>query len=162
MAPGTYFIGEVKVTGLAPGADQIVNVQWPAGLIPPADVMVGMTNVHWHPCLLVEVTPHDGPTPTGNHVWDDNNLAQKNISIVGTDTGSDFSFASVIGNEENHADYLLLDINRGNLPKEVELYVNLLDPLLRRRLRTFDKWKLEPTPIARIYESQWMKIIRLL
>lgn len=160
MTPGTYFIGEAKVTGLAPGADQIVNVEWPAGLIPPDTVMVGMATVHWHPCLLVEVTPHDGPAPTGNHVWDDNNLAQKNITIVGTDAGTEFSFASVIGNENNPADYLLLQINRGNLPKEVEMYVNLLDPLLRQRLRTFDIWNLEPTRVARIYEVQWMKIIK--
>lgn len=159
ITPGTYFIGEAKVTGVAPGADQIVNVEWPAGLIPPDTVTVGMSTVHWHPCLLVEVTPHDGPTPTGNHVWDDNNLAQKNISIVGTDAGKEFQFATVIGNEHNPAEYLLLEINRGRLPKEVELYVNLLDPLLRRRLRTFDQWKQEPTPAGRIREVQWMKTI---
>jgi hypothetical protein len=159
MTPGTYLIGEVKVTGVASGADQIVNVEWPAGLIPPETVTVGMSTVHWHPCLLVEVTPHDGPVPTGNHVWDDNNLAQKNITIVGTDAGQDFRFATVIGNEHNPAEYLLLEINRGRLPKEVELYVNLLDPLLRRRLRTFDQWKREPMPAGRMGEVQWMKSV---
>jgi hypothetical protein len=158
MTPGTYFIGEVKITGLAPGNDQIVNVEWPVGLIPPETVTVGMSTVHWHPCLLVEVTPHDGPAPTGNHVWDSNNLAQKNISIVGTDAGTDFSFASVIGNEQNPAEYLLLEINRGRLPKEVQLYVNLLDPLLKRRLRAFDKSKLE-SPATWTHEPHWKKII---
>jgi Subtilase family len=159
MTPGTYFIGEAKVTGLAAGADQIVNVEWPAGLIPPDTVTVGMSTVHWHPCLLAEVTPHDGPVPTGNHVWDDNNLAQKNITIVGTDAGQDFSFATVIGNEHNPAEYLVLEINRGRLPKEVELYVNLLDPLLRRRLRTFDQWKQESPPTGWISEVQWVKSV---
>jgi hypothetical protein len=158
MTPGTYFIGEVKVTGVAPGADQIVNVEWPAGLIPPDTVTVGLSTVHWHPCLLVEVTPHDGPTSTGNHVWDDNNLAQKNITIVSTDAGQDFRFATVIGNEHNLAEYLWLEINRGRLPKEVQLYVNLLDPLLRRRLRKFDQWK-EPAVASQIGEVQWMKTI---
>jgi hypothetical protein len=139
MTPGTYFIGEAKVSGVAPGVEQIVNVEWPVGLIPPESVMTPSGPVNWHPCLLVEVTPHDGPAPTGNHVWDDNNLAQKNISIVGTDAGRDFAIATVIGNEENQADYLLLEINRGNLPQTVQLYVDLLDPLLRRRLRAFVK-----------------------
>ncbi len=83
------------------------------------------------------MTPHDGPSRTGNHVWDDNNLAQKNLSIVGTDIGSDFAIATVVGHEENRADYLLIEVNRGRLPREVELYVDLLDPLLRRRLRKF-------------------------
>ena len=134
MTPGTYFIGEVKVTGLAAGADQIVNVEWPSALIPP----VSVGGVNWHPCLLAEITPHDGPSPTGNHVWDDNNLAQKNISIIGTDAGTDFAFASVIGHQDNLADYLWLEINRGGLPPDVRLYVDLKDPLLVRRLRQFD------------------------
>jgi hypothetical protein len=139
MTPGTYLIGEAKVTGIPPGGEQIVNVQWPAGLIPPVDVATPSGSVHWHPCLLAEVTPHDGPAPTGDHVWDDNNLAQKNISIVGTDVGTDFAIANVIGNEENTAEYLLVEINRGRLPREVELYVDLLDPMLRRRLRKYEK-----------------------
>jgi hypothetical protein len=139
MTPGTYFIGEVKVTGVSAGGEQIVNIEWPAGLIPPADVVTPGGTVHWHPCLLVEITPHDGPTATGDHVWNDNNLAQKNISIVGTDSGSDFAIATVVGHEDNPADYLLIEINRGRLPKEVQLFVNLLDPILRRRLRMFDK-----------------------
>jgi hypothetical protein len=135
MVPGTYFIGEAKVTGVPPAGEQIVSVLWPSGLIPPADIMTGSGTVHWHPCLLAEVTPHDGPTPTGNHVWDDNNLAQKNISIVEADSDSDFAVATVIGHEDNKGEHLLLEVNRGRLPREVELYVNLLDPILRRRLR---------------------------
>jgi hypothetical protein len=138
MTPGTYFIGEAKVTGVPAGNDQIVNVEWPAGLIPPEQIMTPTGMVNWHPCLLAEITPHDGPTATGNHVWDDNNLAQKNISIVNTDAGSDFAFATVIGHQENTADYLILEINRGRLPREVELYVDLMDPLLRRRLRQIE------------------------
>jgi hypothetical protein len=135
MVSGNYFIGEAKVTGIPPGDEQIVNILWPQALIPPEDVVTQSGTVHWHPCLLAEVTPHDGPTPTGNHVWDDNNLAQKNISIVGTDAGSDFAIAVVVGNEENKAEHLLVEVNRGRLPREVQLYINLLDPLLRRRLR---------------------------
>lgn len=135
MTPGTYFIGEVKVTGLAPGADQIVNVEWPAALIPPETVTTSSGTVHWHPCLLAEITPHDGPTPTGNHIWDDNNLAQKNISIVNADAGSDFAAAVIIGHEENFADHLMIEIYRGCLGKSVQLFVDLLDPILRRRMR---------------------------
>jgi hypothetical protein len=157
MTPGTYFIGEAKVTGVARGGDQIVHVEWQAGLTPPDTVTVGGSPVHWHPCLLVEVTPHDGRAPTGDHVWDDNNLAQKNITIVDTDSGQDFQFATVIGNEHNSAEYLILELIRGRLPKEVELYVNLLDPLLRRRLRAFDKQAAEPSgPISRV---QWIKTL---
>lgn len=137
MVPGTYFIGEAKFTAVPPGGEQIVSVEWPAGLIPPAEVVLPSGPVHWHPCLLAEVTPHDGPIPTGNHVWDDNNLAQKNISIVDVDTGADFAAGMVIGHPDNKAEHVQLEILRGNLPGDVQLYVDLVDPLLRRRLRQF-------------------------
>lgn len=139
MTPGTYFIGEAKLTSVPAGGEQIVNVEWPAGLIPPVDVVTSGGTVHWHPCLLVEVTPHDGPTPTGNHVWDDNNIAQKNITIIGTDAGSDFAMATVVGSQQNASRYLLLEINRGKLPRDVRLHVDLLDPVLRRRLHALLK-----------------------
>jgi hypothetical protein len=135
LAPGTYFIGEAKISGLASLADQTVSILWPSDLIPPETVLVGPTSVTWHPCLLAEVTPHDGPSPTGNHVWDDNNLAQKNISIVNADTGTDFAVGMVAGNELNKEDYILLEVNRGRLPAEVTLYVDLANPVLLRRLR---------------------------
>lgn len=138
LTPGTYFIGEAKVTDVAPGAEEIVTIEWPAGLIPPDTVMTSTGPVTWHPCLLAEITPHDGPVPTGDHVWDDNNLAQKNISIVDTDAGTDFATALVLGNLHNEADCLYLEVHRGRLPRGVQLYVDLRDPVLRRRIRDCD------------------------
>jgi subtilisin family serine protease len=136
MTHGTYFIGEAKVGPLAPGAEQIVSIEWPAGLVPPASVLVAGSPVTWHPCLLAEVTPHDGPLPTGAHVWDDNNLAQKNISIVDADSsGGDFAAGFVIGQELNRRKSMTLEIRRGDLPTTVHLYVDLVDPVLRRRIR---------------------------
>ena len=84
--------------------------------------------------------------PTKNHsqqaltveVRDNNNLTQKNISIVGTDAGTDFAVATVTGSLDNPAERLYVEINRGRLPREVQLYVDLMDPLLRRRLKEFD------------------------
>lgn len=140
MAHGTYFIGEAKVGPLAPGAEQTVSIEWPAGLVPPDSVLVSGNPVHWHPCLLAEITPHDGPLATGTHVWDDNNLAQKNISIVDADSGgSDFAAGFVIGQEFNFGKSMSLEILRGELPKSVQLYLDLVDPVLRRRLRVLSE-----------------------
>jgi hypothetical protein len=142
MAHGTYFIGEAKVGPLAPGAEQIVSIEWPAGLVPPDSVLVSGNPVQWHPCLLAELTPHDGPLPTGAHVWDDNNLAQKNISIVDADSGGgDFAAGFVIGQEFNTAKSMTLEILRGRLPKSVRLYLDLVDPVLRRRVRRLAEHK---------------------
>lgn len=81
ITPGTYLIGEQQVSSLAAGADSFVTFPWTADLIPPRTIVVDGINVTWHPCILVEVSPHDGFVPTGNHVWNNNNLAQKNISV---------------------------------------------------------------------------------
>jgi subtilisin family serine protease len=92
LARGTYLIGEAMITDLAPGEDTIVKINWPAALIPPATVMVGSTVVQWHPCLLLEATPHDGPEPVGGldrPVQGDNNIAQRNLTIVDSDSDSD-------------------------------------------------------------------------
>ncbi|MBK8566722.1 MAG: S8 family serine peptidase [Saprospiraceae bacterium] len=98
LTPGTYLIGEQLVNAVAAGTDGIVTLEWQSHLIPPQTVVVRGIAVTWHPCLLVEVSPQDGFTPTGNHVWDNNNLAQKNISIIYPDAGGDNAMMTVLGN----------------------------------------------------------------
>jgi subtilisin family serine protease len=99
LTPGTYLIGERLVNPVAPAAEGIVTIEWPAHLIPPQTVVVSGITVAWHPCVLVEVSPHDGFVPTGNHVWDDSNLAQKNLSVVYPDSSSDNAVFAVLGNQ---------------------------------------------------------------
>jgi len=127
MTPGTYFIGEAKVSAVPAGGEQIVTIEWTPDLIPPAQVQTPAGAVQWHPCLLTEITPHDGPAATGSHVWDYNNLAQKNISIVSASTGSDFAMAIVIGNGSNDGESLLLEVLRGHLSHHVQLYLDIFD-----------------------------------
>jgi hypothetical protein len=83
--PATYLIGEALVENLAAGADRIVKFVWQQALVPPASVTVGTLQVTWHPCLLLEISPHDGPWVAAAGavpVEDDNNLAQRNVAIV--------------------------------------------------------------------------------
>ena len=83
LAPGTYLLGEQRIDNLAGGADQIVKFAWPATSIPPETVMLGATTLFWHPCLLLEASPHDGPiSGLSIAVRGDNNLAQRNICIL--------------------------------------------------------------------------------
>lgn len=129
LTPGTYLIGEATVASLAAGADGRVAVEWPAGLVPPPTVMLAGTNVTWHPCLLVEVSPHDGFTPTGTHVWQNNNLAQKNISVSYPDsTSGDFAFAGVAGNLKNRSKFIGFEIRvKWPIPRSAPLYVRFLN-----------------------------------
>ncbi len=84
LQPASYLIGEVAVNNLAAGANKIVKITWDQDLVPPETVTVSGSQVKWHPCLLVEAAPHDGPavvTGTFNTVMGDNNIAQRNIAI---------------------------------------------------------------------------------
>ncbi len=98
LVPGTYIIGEQRIDNLGVGADTIVKITWPAALIPPEEVPVGAVMVRWHPCLLLEASPHDGPAPAGSviAVRADNNLAQRNITI-GDPGDGDSWFGAVAG-----------------------------------------------------------------
>lgn len=58
---------------LGPGESRIVKARWPRQAVPPAGT---------HPCLLAAVfTRFDSPV-AGKAVWEQNNLAQKNLTIV--------------------------------------------------------------------------------
>lgn len=99
LVPGTYFLGESRIDNLAVGADQIVKFVWPQAMIPSVQVMVGTTLVRWHPCLLVECSPHDGPASVGGlavPVQGNNNIAQRNITIINAGDSDADSFVGMV------------------------------------------------------------------
>ena len=135
LVDSTYLIGEVQTGALAPNASEIVTVVWPAAAIPPQDVVVGGSTVRWHPCLLVEISPQDGPLPSSTHVWDNNNLAQKNVTITYAADDGSFASALVAGNLLNASKFLTLLIDRVQVPAGVRLYLDVLDLQVKRRLK---------------------------
>lgn len=58
---------------LGPGQTRIVKARWPKELVPPAGT---------HSCLLAALITRGDHPAAGAHVWEHNNLAQKNLSIV--------------------------------------------------------------------------------
>lgn len=58
---------------LAPGATRIVKARWPRALVPPAGS---------HTCLLASVITRSDHPVAGRHVWEHNNLGQKNLTVV--------------------------------------------------------------------------------
>jgi len=73
--PGDWFPLTAAVVGfdLAPGEVQIVKARWPREDIPP---------VGSHGCLLGMVYNSDDVPAPGVHVWEHNNLAQRNLTVV--------------------------------------------------------------------------------
>lgn len=128
LAPGTYLIGEVHVDTVPAGGSVTVNTIWPADLIPAASVVIDGVVYSWaDSCLLVDVSPHDGPIPTGANTWDNNNLCQRNTSIVDPGDDDDLAMAFVVGHKTNDTDLLNLRIERNNLPAKVKLAFDYVD-----------------------------------
>ena len=129
LVPGTYLIGEERIDNLAQNDDIIVKMTWNSNLIPPEKVIVGGVNVKWHPCLLAEVSPHDGPAPAGAtfDVKRDNNLAHRNIAIEDpVDTADDFAVGVAAGTSDAvGVDAVIVD--RSLLPADYKVFIRIAD-----------------------------------
>jgi hypothetical protein len=73
--PDDYAPCTAAVVGydLVPGGSTVVRARWPRALVPAPGT---------HACLLGRVYTPDDPIRAGRHVWEHNNLAQKNLTIM--------------------------------------------------------------------------------
>ncbi|MCP4580678.1 MAG: M1 family metallopeptidase [candidate division Zixibacteria bacterium] len=89
---------------LAPGSSQIVKVRWPKEDIPPTGS---------HGCLLAVVYNSDDVPSAGTHVWENNNLAQRNLTIVDLEPGETAEIPVWIGNRYYRRwQYFMIEICR--------------------------------------------------
>lgn len=58
---------------LDPGETRVVKARWPSAAVPPAGT---------HACLLAAAIARGDHPESGVHVWQHNNLAQKNVTVV--------------------------------------------------------------------------------
>jgi FMN phosphatase YigB (HAD superfamily) len=77
---------------LAPGASVILKARWPRSLVPPPSA---------HACLLATVLTKGDQPIAGRHVWEQNNLAQKNLSIVDLKPNTWFVLPFVVSNQHS-------------------------------------------------------------
>jgi hypothetical protein len=135
LDPGTYLIGEAVVNNLAPQGIEIVKMVWPQDLVPPRTVTIGGSAVNWHPCLLAEAAPHDGPaiiTGLPYPVQGDNNIAQLNVSIDYPQQGRSRFTAVAVGTRAGAGvDSLVID--RTSVPRDRELVLRTPDVDLMRQ-----------------------------
>ena len=125
---GTYLIGEVKVPSLGGAASKILPIKWAASLIPP--------ETNWHPCLLAEVSPNDGLSLKGRHVWENNNLAQKNITIVNAKAGKLIEFPFLFGSHYSTAQAGEIVVKRVTAPRKAEILLDIGDDVLMQEMMT--------------------------
>jgi hypothetical protein len=139
LVPGTYLIGETRIDNLAAGADQIVKFTWPQALVPPETVMVGPATVTWHPCLLVDASPHDGPAAVGGlsvPVRGDNNIAQRNITIDNASDADADLFVGMIAGTRDHVGVASLILDARGLRDATAIRLHVSNAVAMRQLVT--------------------------
>ena len=87
--PGDFLPCVAAVAGfdVGPGDSAIVKARWPAALVPAP----GM-----HVCWLASVISRGEHSPNGAHVWEHNNLAQKNLIVADAVPGDWVVFPIVV------------------------------------------------------------------
>jgi Subtilase family len=136
LEPGTYLIGEAVVNNLEPQAIEIVKMVWPQDLVPPQTVTIGGSTVHWHPCLLAEAAPHDGPaivTGLPYPVQGDNNIAQLNVTIDYAQQRRALRFTAVAVGTRAGAGVDSLVVDRTSVPRDRGLVLRTPDVDLMRQ-----------------------------
>lgn len=82
--PATALVGAI----IHPGSSTIARVKWPEAKVPVAGV---------HACWTSAVIMAGDPIPNPAHVWEANNLAQKNLTILEMEPDETAEMAVVIG-----------------------------------------------------------------
>jgi thermitase len=125
-AIGTYLLGTQRIGSIPSHGSATVDVQWPASLIPPT--------AEWHPCVLVEVSPHDGPLPTGPHTWENNNIGQKNVTVIYARASQRIVFPFRWGHALQTSPFIDLEVRRIKGPASVKTYLDLKSPTLTKTI----------------------------
>ena len=143
--PGTEFVypydwTTVNATHLEPAAIANTFSNIPSGSTRVAKFRLSTAQVEtlwgwqsggWHPCLLAEASGcNDYGSPVGPHVWENNNLGQRNVSIVESLLQAYIEFPFLVSHELSERTSVVLRIDRRGLPEAIEL---LLDVSPRRR-----------------------------
>lgn len=172
--PGTEFVfphdwTTVDATHLAPTA--IVNTfnNIPVGgtrlakfslSAAQVDTLWGWQSGGWHPCLVAEVdATTDFGSPVGPHVWENNNLGQRNISIVPTLISRSVNFPFLIGHPMNTNERAELVLDRTGVPDEIEVVLDVAR--IRNPFRGVRPMQINPDQIeASVLEMHGAEFVR--
>lgn len=152
---------------VANGSSRVAKFELSAAQV---NTLWGWQSGGWHPCLLAAVDGcADFGSPAGLHVWQNNNLGQRNISIVPANPLTQITFPFLVSHELQERSHITIRIDREGLPEFVEL---LLD--LAPRARPFPRvptMKLDPEQAresviemsgAEFVDTRWRPMVTIL
>lgn len=138
--PATYLIDVQRIASIPAGGNVIAKVRWERTLIPPA--------ANWHPCVLVEVSPHDGPAPAGQYVWENNNLGQKNLTIVDARRGQLIEFPYRFSHLATQDPFVTLNVQKTKAPRDWQVFVDVKRPQLLEAIASMAGIPIPSTPVT--------------
>ncbi|TWF76645.1 hypothetical protein FHX44_112540 [Pseudonocardia hierapolitana] len=120
--PGDFLpaIAASAAFDLAPGEERVVAARWPWEHVPPSGT---------HLCLLAAAIARSDHPAVGTHVWEQANLAQKNLTVVDLAPGEFLIVPVMIGNLRGNAQPALEVLQTEDAP--------LADVALVHRVRGF-------------------------
>ncbi|MGH9427722.1 MAG: hypothetical protein ACRD2L_15640, partial [Terriglobia bacterium] len=122
------------------GASSIAKVHLRPAQIPPTT---------WHPCLLVHVScAQDQLVPAGSHVWDSNNLAQKNLVVDYVAQSQTLSLSVMAQNASSQQPFF--EFKGERVPEAAKLDLQFRDPDLIPEV-------IEPRVVTRV--KRWGRLL---
>jgi hypothetical protein len=103
--PGDFLPCVAAVAGfnLGPNSSTIVKARWPRNLVPAAGT---------HACWLASVLTRFDQPVVGRHVWEHNNLAQKNLTVVNLKPDTFLALPFVVNNLKTRTRPVTLELIR--------------------------------------------------
>ncbi|MBA7617683.1 hypothetical protein ES703_24999 [subsurface metagenome] len=150
---------------IAPGESAIAKFSMDRGMV---DKLYGWKAAKWHPCLLARVQSYNDDTDVGVRTWQNNNLAQRNLTNILVTKNTKVVFPFVIGHLLNGERSIELVIDRSKLPRDIELLLDPQDtnnyyqltglPPLPGTLIDGSRFSLRGAELVTILGKKWIKI----
>jgi len=124
---------------LTSGSSRVVRARWPSASIPPTGT---------HGCLLASVYTPDDSAPPGTRVWEHDNLAQRNLTVVDLIPGDSYLLATRLGSAfAVHRGVQTLELRRPEGAELLEVALTHPEPATLREL--IGVQRRPPTPITK-------------
>lgn len=159
--PGDFvpYISAAVGFNLEPGASTVVKAKWPAALVPPAGT---------HACWLVSVYTPTDVSPIGRHVWEHNNLAQKNLTVVDLAPNDSVVIPFQLGSRyQFEGELYRIEVRRPQNWSRLPVSIVHKDPeVVRKLFRSIEEIEVKPTapvitprPFIRFLEPSRVEIV---
>jgi hypothetical protein len=152
LYPGDFLPAVAGAVGfeLPVGATTVLKARWPEAQVPAPGT---------HACWLASVYTPGDPAAAGAHVWEHNNLAQKNLTVVGLVPGDSVAIPLQLGNlGREQSERFRLELRRPRPWQTLAVELELHEPLGRPIEPMPPPPGPPPEPLVRVLEPAMVEL----